>query len=145
MQGSLPTGSLPTALIQRAASEPLRVNGATLRADIANLTPTHGDQCANTAITGPGGRKVIYEGAPISKWKPLSGVVLEGTVTLVAGTATLSNTSVTATTKVLFGVYTPGGTQGFLSYVRNTGTSIVFNSTSAAETSVLWYKVLEWA
>jgi hypothetical protein len=59
------------ALVGRAGSQPLRVNGAALAADITILTPSDGDQVINTngsALTGTG--PVVYNTAA-AKWKHL--------------------------------------------------------------------------
>jgi hypothetical protein len=65
-----------------------------------------------------------------------------GTATLVAGTVTVSNTSVTANTRIFYSVQAPGGTQGFLSVARVAGTSFTLTSTSATDTSVVaWFLV----
>lgn len=66
-----------------------------------------------------------------------------GLATLVAGTVTVSNTLVTANTRVFYSVQTPGGTQGFLSVARSAGASFTLNSTSATETSTVAWHLIE--
>ena len=66
-----------------------------------------------------------------------------GQATLVGGTVTVSNTSVTSATRVRYWVSTAGGTQGFLSYTKVNSTSFTINSTSASETSVVDWELVE--
>lgn len=61
------------------------------------------------------------------------------TATLVAGTVSITDVTVTASTTVLVTVQTPGGTQGFLSVAVTAGTGFVINSTSATDTSTVAY------
>lgn len=67
-----------------------------------------------------------------------------GVATLAAGTVTVANTSVTATTRILLTVNTPGGTVG-TPYVsaRTAGTSFTITSTSGADTSTVGYFLVE--
>jgi hypothetical protein len=63
-----------------------------------------------------------------------------GQATLVAGTVTVSTTSVTASSLIYLTVATSGGTRGFLSYTLIAGTSFTINSTSSTDTSVVnWW------
>jgi hypothetical protein len=66
-----------------------------------------------------------------------------GLATLVAGTVTVANTSITATTRIFYAVETTGGVQGFLSTTRNAGTDFTINSTSVAETSTVAWMLVE--
>ena len=68
-----------------------------------------------------------------------------GTVTLAAGTATVSNTSVTANTRIFLSMVSPnGGTPGFLdTATRNPGTDFTITSTSVADTSIVTYLLIE--
>ncbi|MBC2903144.1 hypothetical protein [Streptomyces cupreus] len=62
-----------------------------------------------------------------------------GTATLVGGTVTVSNTSVTASTRIVLTRSTTGGTVGHLSYTVSAGTSFTINSSSGTDTStVVW-------
>lgn len=78
-------------------------------------------------------------------WKQLGYQSASGTATLVAGTVTVSVSSVSSTSKILVTVNTPGGTRGFLSVPAAsivTNTSFVINSTQATETSTVnWWIV----
>jgi len=66
-----------------------------------------------------------------------------GVATLVAGTITISNTSITANTRIFRDVQAAGGTQGHLSITRIAGTSFTINSTSATETSTVAWLLME--
>lgn len=69
-----------------------------------------------------------------------------GVATLVAGTVTVANTSITANTRVYIGMKTPGGTPGasFANTVT-VGTSFVIKSTSATDTSIVSWELHEAA
>lgn len=63
----------------------------------------------------------------------------QGLATLVAGTVTVSNTSVTANSRIRVTRQTSGGTLGHLSVTKTAGTSLTITSSSATDTStVLW-------
>jgi hypothetical protein len=69
-----------------------------------------------------------------------------GTATLVAGTVTVSNTRVTANSRIFLSVTTVGGVQGILSVGTVTpGTSFVINSSSIADTSTVAWMIIESA
>ena len=67
----------------------------------------------------------------------------QGTATLVAGTVTVSNTSVTASSRIFISRSTAGGTLGHLSYTKSAGASFTVTSTSATETSSFDYEIFE--
>lgn len=58
-------------------------------------------------------------------------------VTLVAGTATVSDSDITANTQVIMSVLTPGGTVGDLDFDLAAGSSFTANSSSATDTSTI--------
>jgi hypothetical protein len=67
-----------------------------------------------------------------------------GVVTLVAGVATVLNTTVTANTRIFLTCQTPGGAPGFLRVsARTAGTSFTVTSSSGTDTSVVGYLMLE--
>lgn len=67
-----------------------------------------------------------------------------GTATLVAGTATVSNTSVTATTRIFLTAQTSGAAPGALRVsARTAGTSFTVTSTSGTDTSQFAYFLVE--
>lgn len=68
----------------------------------------------------------------------------QGVATLVGGTVTVANTSVTTSSRIFLTAQTVGGTPGAL-YVgaRASGTSFTITSTSASDTSVVAYQIFE--
>lgn len=72
------------------------------------------------------------------------GFVKRGSVTLVAGVGNVADTLVTASTLVEYWVFTPGGTQGFLSYANAAGAGFAINSTDALDTSIVQYKIVRY-
>jgi hypothetical protein len=66
-----------------------------------------------------------------------------GTATLVGGTVTVNNTSVTANTRVRYWCVTPGGTRGHMSYTKVNATSFTLNSDNAADTSTYDWELVE--
>jgi hypothetical protein len=66
-----------------------------------------------------------------------------GQATLVAGTVTVTNTNITANSRIFLTVSTAGGTQGFLSTTKSAGASFTITSTSATETSVVDWFIVE--
>jgi hypothetical protein len=65
-----------------------------------------------------------------------------GNATLVGGTVTVANTTVTANTKILLTRMTAGGTPGELTYTKINTTSFTINSASGTDTSVVsWWLV----
>lgn len=72
-----------------------------------------------------------------------------GTATLVAGAVTVSNTSVTANTRVVLAVKTPSATAAnngaLFVYSLTIGTGFVIHSTNASDTSVVGYVLFEAA
>ena len=65
-----------------------------------------------------------------------------GTAVLVGGTVTVSDTNITATSKIKLSVYTPGGTVGapYVS-VKTAATGFTITSTSGADTSTVYYEI----
>jgi hypothetical protein len=66
-----------------------------------------------------------------------------GVATLAAGTVTVPNTSVTATTRVILSRQAAAGTLGQLSFTVAAGTSITINSSSNTETSTVMWMLVE--
>lgn len=67
-----------------------------------------------------------------------------GQVTLVAGAATVANTSVTANSRILITAQSDGGTVGFHRITAKTvGTSFVITSSNALDTSVIAWMIVE--
>lgn len=68
----------------------------------------------------------------------------QGIATLSGGTVVVSNTAVTANSRIFLTIQSPGGTLGSV-YVaaRTAGTSFTITSTSAIDTSVVAYEIFE--
>lgn len=66
-----------------------------------------------------------------------------GQATLVAGTVTVANTNITTNSRIFLTVSAAGGTQGFLRTAKVAGTSFTITSTSATETSVVDWFIVE--
>lgn len=64
-----------------------------------------------------------------------------GAVTLVSGTATVLNTNIAATDRILVVRSTTGGTEGHLSYTISAGVSFTINSSSAGDFSTVVYVI----
>lgn len=68
----------------------------------------------------------------------------QGTATLVAGTVTVNNIAVTATSRIFLTSQVDGGTPGFLRVSsRVAGTSFTVTSSNAADTSTFAYEIFE--
>lgn len=66
-----------------------------------------------------------------------------GNATLVAGTVTVTNTTVTANTIVMLTRKTAGGTLGNITYTVSAGASFTINSDNALDTSIISYVLYE--
>ncbi|MFE6282425.1 glycosyl hydrolase family 28-related protein [Streptomyces sp. NPDC057877] len=66
-----------------------------------------------------------------------------GVATLAAGTVTVANTSVTATTRILLQRQAAGGAVGDLTYTRNAGVGFTINSASGTDTSTVEWVMFE--
>lgn len=68
----------------------------------------------------------------------------QGIATLVGGTVTVTNSSVTANSRIFLTIQSPGGTLGAI-YIsaRSAGTSFTISSTSVVDTSVVAYLINE--
>jgi len=70
--------------------------------------------------------------------------VASGTVTLAAGTVTVANTEITAGSIVRLNRQAAGGTLGELSVALTAGTSFTVNSSSATDTSTVYYEIVSY-
>jgi hypothetical protein len=75
-------------------------------------------------------------------WVPSTLYVATGTAALSAGTVTISNTSITANSRIQVFVQTPGGTVGapFVSAIT-AATGFTIKSTSSTDTSTIRYEI----
>lgn len=68
----------------------------------------------------------------------------QGVATLVAGTVTVNNTSITANSRIMLTSNVDGGTPGWLRVSAKTvGTSFVITSSSGSDTSVVAWVIFE--
>lgn len=68
----------------------------------------------------------------------------QGVATLVAGTATVSNNTITANSRIFLTTQISAGTPGFLRIsARVNGTSFTILSSNAADTSTVAYEIFE--
>jgi len=112
------------------------------------------DQSAQLSNSGPGGcylgQTYWYTTSPDIA-TPGQGLKVaegsnakQGTATLAAGTKVVSNTSVTANSRIMLTTNTPGGTPGWLQVsARTPGTSFTILSSSNTDTSVVAYEIFE--
>jgi len=77
-----------------------------------------------------------------AKLKTVITAITVDSAVLVGGTVTVANTDIADTNNIIYNRSVTGGTPGHLSYVINAGTSIVFTSSSAADTSTIVYQIL---
>src|SRR5688500_1057653 len=66
-----------------------------------------------------------------------------GVATLVAGTVTVANTSVTANSRIFIQRQAAGGTLGNITYTASAGVSFTINSSSATDTSTVDWHIVE--
>jgi len=139
--------SILSSALAASASGVTYTTAASLYIDGA---PTAGTNV--TAITNPyslyinSGNSYLGGGLTIpvaQKVKIATGTnAIIGQVTLVAGTVTVSTTSVTASSLIFLTISTIGGTPGFHSSTIVAGTSFTINSTSSTDTSIInWWIV----
>lgn len=117
-----------------------KTTGVQVDVGSAFIDKNEGDMAYNTNassapfVVGP----AVCDG---TRWRSIrTGAVKTGTATLVAGTVTVSDTSITANSVIRLGGKTIGGTPGAL-YVsaRSAGASFDITSTNGADTSVVQY------
>jgi hypothetical protein len=140
-------GNLSSVVTLQAGNTGGAVNSLRLLANsttAANIDINSGNSVANTIggsiLLNPGtsggvnGTLRIADGANRNM----------GVSTLVGGTVTVNNNTITANTRIFLTVQTAGGTQGFLRIAaRTAGTSFTITSTSATETSTVAWLLVE--
>lgn len=67
-----------------------------------------------------------------------------GSATLAAGTVTVSDASITASSRIRYWRTTAGGTLGILSLALSAGTGFTITSTSGTDTSTVDYEVVSY-
>lgn len=130
------TGS-PDVVLRRSAANELTVDDYFVMAASGQSSGTFSvfSAASNALRAGSaGGGLSIAEGANARM----------GTATLVAGTVTVANTSVTATTRIFLTSNTDGGTVGFLRVsARTAGTNFTITSSSGTDTSTVAWLLVE--
>lgn len=125
-----------------------RVNGAIVgrwtltAAEIAGIAAT-----TNVAPSVEDGIKIADTGTVCTGFvvSPLQdGAPDAGTVTLAAGTLAVANPNITAKSVVTLNRQAAGGTLGQLSVALTAGTGFTLNSSSATETSTVYYEVASY-
>jgi hypothetical protein len=116
--------------------------------DVTLSPGVNGVVYGNTYISGTkiivsGNLKIYGNGKGISVFEGSN--CKQGVVTLVAGTRVVSNTSVTATSRIFLTTQDPnGGTPGFLIVsARTASTSFTILSSDVADTSIVAYEIFE--
>lgn len=92
------------------------------------------DRTGNLSLVNEGGGLRVKEGSNCK----------QGVATLVAGSVVVSNTSVTANSRIFLTGQSDGGTPGFLRVsARTAGTGFTITSSSGSDTSVVAYEIFE--
>jgi hypothetical protein len=133
-----PSGvGLAAALAGQSIPGSLTVNGALGTSGLNQITAGGALQASigNVEIATAGEGLRVKEGANAK----------QGVATLVAGTVTVADTSVTANSRIFLESQNPnGGTVGFLTVsARTAGTSFTILSSNAADTSIVAYEIFE--
>lgn len=106
-------------------------------------TPLNSTTRAEGARLDPDGNFLIQQVGKGLRVKEGSNAK-QGTATLVAGAATVSNTSVTANSRIFLTSQADGGTPGWLRVsARSAGTSFTITSSSGSDTSTVAYQIFE--
>lgn len=96
----------------------------------------------NLNTTEERNRAAIYSDIGFGAVESVNGK--QGAVTLVGGTATISNTSITANSRIFLTSQVDGGTPGFLRVSsRVVGTSFTITSSSGTDTSTVAYEIFQ--
>lgn len=113
----------------------LFADASTDRVGIGTATPSERLDVVggNVSITTAGNGLHVAEGSNARM----------GTATLVGGTVTVANTSVTANTRIFVSRSTTGGTEGHLSTTQIAATSFTVNSSSGTDTSTVNWLLIE--
>lgn len=112
----------------------LATSPALVTPDIGAATGTSLSTTGNHSVTVAGSGFLVKEGSNAK----------QGVVTLVAGASVVSNTSITATSRILLTSQVDGGTPGWLRVsARSVGTSFTITSSNVADTSVVAFQIFE--
>lgn len=106
-------------------------------------TPLNSTTMAEGARLDPDGNFLIQQAGKGFRVKEGSNAK-QGTATLVSGAVTVSNTSVTANSRIFLTSQADGGTPGWLRVsARSAGTSFTITSSSGSDTSTVAYQIFE--
>ena len=105
-------------------------------------TPHVGIQVSNGLTAAPMGLSITGAGNGLKVAEGSNAK--QGTAVLTAGQVVVSNTSVTANSRIFLTSQVDGGTPGFLRVsTRTAGTSFTIKSSSATDTSTVAYEIIE--
>lgn len=142
--GSIASLSTTTKIALTAGT--LRVNGASLPVAISALTPTEGDQVRNVSAAAADGwyvGPVVWDSSAVTnKWVPLRGWASIVGGTLAAGSLTVADTKITASSLIEVEVYSPSNAGALYVDSKTAGTGYVVKSMNAADNSVVRCKVI---
>jgi hypothetical protein len=126
--------------------------------DILTVTSSTGAIAINGDITFASGTDLILTAGNVTltngnlvlgaagkglQIKSGSNAKIGTTAAMTAGAVTVSNTSITANSIILYNRKTTGGPAGHVSYTISAGTSFTLTSTSNTETSTFDYMIVE--
>lgn len=107
------------------------------------VTPLNSTTRAESVRIDPDGNLLIQQQGKGLRVKEGSNAK-QGTATLTAGAVTVSNTSVTANSRIFLTSQADGGTPGWLRVsARSAGTSFTITSSSGSDTSTVAYQIFE--
>lgn len=137
----LTAAALNSAFATKTTNASAAITGGT----ISGLTSLYVGTSTNfnsTALQVNGSISVISIGAGFRVAEGASA--RQGVVTLVGGTATIANTTITANSRIFLTSQADGGTPGFLRVsTRAAGTSFTITSSSGTDTSTVAYEIFE--
>lgn len=136
---TLPTGTIATTQAANDSTTKIATTAFVTTAD--NLKAPLSTPVFTNDVTSSTGNVVISTIGKGLQVKTGTNAKI-GQATLVGGTKTVANTSVTANSKIFLSDSTPGGTLGNLSYTKSVGTSFTITSSNVLDTSTIdWYIV----
>lgn len=127
----------------------LRANGSMWLGPGGATAPDTSFSRASAGVLATGGG--MHVAGPLDVTTVGSGVKVaegsnakQGTATLAAGTVTVANTNITASSRIFLANISPGGTAGFLVVSAiSPGASFTILSSSSIDTSVIAYQIFE--
>ena len=139
------TGS-GSRIFSAGSSGTRRINGRTLPNALSVLTPAEGDIVKNTSAAAADGwyvGPVVWDSSAVTnKWIPLRGWANIVGGTLSAGSLTVADTKITASSLIEVEVYSPSNPGALYVDSKTASTGYVVKSTNAADNSVVRCKVI---